>query len=216
MNKNRKSKKSRRMFKDSPRRVTSIDKEVPPPFHPTVCSVHRFRFVANSAATVTITRKNLLNLLLVATSATSTVRVIEGIRLRRVNIWSNPVIGVGAAVPSPLQTAQLEWIGENSPSTVISDTTMGVRPLHLSTSPPPSASNRWWSMSGFQETDDLFSLILPAASIVDVSVDIRFVEQEAPTAGDTPAGATLGQMYGGYLDGIATALLTPIGLVLLP
>jgi hypothetical protein len=71
-------------------------------------------------------------------------------------------------------------------------------------------------MSGSQETDVLFSLIIPASTIVDISVEIRVVEQEAPTAGDVPAGAVLGQMYGGFLDGIAGGTMSPIGLVPLP
>jgi hypothetical protein len=195
--------------------VKSLD---PPSFVPTLEVAHRFRFIVPVGAdgTQSITRKNLLNLVLVATSATTTVRLIQAIRLKRVSVWSNPIVGVGSSAESPLVTTSIEWLGENSPSTLISDTSMGVRPARVRSRPPPSASNRWWSISGFSETDVLFVLTYPGSSVVDVEVDIRLVEQEAPTAGDTPVGATLGQVYGSCLDGITTSALRPVGLTILP
>jgi hypothetical protein len=71
-------------------------------------------------------------------------------------------------------------------------------------------------MSGQQESDDLFTLLLPANSIIDIVADLRFVEQEAPTAGDVPAGATIGQLYGDYLDGITSGKILPSGYTTLP
>jgi hypothetical protein len=189
----------------------------PPSFTPTIKSAHRFRFNAlGGALDVPVTRKNILNLVLVATSDSSTVRLFEGVRLKSVEMWTNPIIGVGSDAASPLQTCSIEWLGENSPSTIISDTSMGVRPAHVFSKPPPSASNRWWSMSGPLETDILFSLSAPPSTIIDVVVDLRFVEQEAPTVGDYPTGATLGQVYGDYLDGIITGNFAPVGYTVLP
>jgi len=184
----------------------------PPPFVPTVSLSHRFRFTSGTNTGVfTITRASLLNLLVVATSATTSVRLLEAIRLRGVEIWTNPS-ALGAA-PSNLQ---LEWLGENGPSTVISNISMGVRPAHIRTQPPPRSSAQWWSMSGQQESDNLFVITVGANSVIDLTVDMRFVEQEAPVAGETPAGATLGQLYGDYLDGVISAKLLPIGLNALP
>lgn len=180
-------------------------------FVPTIRTTHKFRFSNTSAVSVSITRKNLLNLVQVASSAVTTVRVFQGVRLKGIETWSNPT-ALGAA-PS---TSQVEWAGENSPSTVVSDTGMGVRPAHIRTSPPPSSSNRWWCFSGSQETDVLFTISLPANSICDITVELRLVEQEAPVAGDVPVGATLGTLYGNYLDGIAGALMAPVGYNVLP
>jgi hypothetical protein len=184
----------------------------PPPFIPTLQLPHKFRFVngANSG-TFAITRARLLNLLCTATTAVTTVRLIQAIRLKRVQIWANPT-----ALGAPPTTIQLEWLGENAPSTVVSDTSMGVRPAHVSTSPPPSSSNRWWSMSGQLESDPLFTMVLPANCVIDVSTEVRTVEQETPFAGDIPAGATVGQFYGDYLDGITSGMLAPVGLVTIP
>jgi len=184
----------------------------PPQFVPTMALSHKFRYIngANSGV-FTITRANLLNQILVATSAVTTVRLFEGIRLQSVEVWANPT-----ALGSAPTEVQVEWLGENSPSTLNSDMTMGVRPSHVATTPPPSSSNRWWSMSGSQETDQLFLMRLPADCVIDVVCELRFVEAETPTAGDIPAGAVLGTLYGDYLDGIASGKLVPVGYNAIP
>jgi len=179
----------------------------PPPFVPTLSLSHRFRYKSGgNTGFFSITRGNLLNQLLVATSAVTTVRQMTAVRLKSVELWGNPV-ALGAA-PSELQ---LEWLGENSPSTVISDVPMGVRPSHIRATPPTASSNRWWSISGTSEADVIFKLFVSANTIIDVTMELRLVEQEAPVAGEVPAGAVLGQVYGNYLDGLASGQLTPLG-----
>jgi hypothetical protein len=110
----------------------------------------------------------------------------------------------------------LEWLGENSPSTIIDDMAVGVQPAIIDSTPPMSASNRWWCMSGTQESDNMFALTFEVGTIVDVTLELRFVDNETPTAGDVPAGATLGRMYGDYLDGVASGNLAPVGLTVIP
>jgi hypothetical protein len=163
-------------------------------------SNHTFRFSSTASALTTITRKNLLNLVLMANTAITTSRLFGAIRLRRVEIWTEPL-----ALGSAQEATSLEWIGENSPSTLLSDTPSGITPAHIRTTPPKFASERWWCISGSQEADGLFIIGQPtaaAASTVDVSVDIRFVDNEAAVAGDVPAGASAGEVYYNYLDGI--------------
>jgi hypothetical protein len=183
-----------------------------PPFIPTVTSNHVFRFLngANNGV-FTITRANLLNLLLVTPTAISSVRLLEAVRLKAVEIWSQP-----SQLGSANSSVTLEWLGQFGPSTVVSDIPVGVTPGHIRSSPPSDASERWWSMSGFNETDNLFTLSLPINCVIDVSLEMRFVEQESPTFADIPAGATVGQLYGYYLDGITSGKLAPTGLTVLP
>jgi hypothetical protein len=183
-----------------------------PPFIPTLKLSHKFRFLnGTNSGTFTITRARLLNLYLVATSTTTTARLMEAVRLRRVEVWTNPT-ALGAAPAS----CSLEWLGVQGSSTVTSDTTMGVTPAHIVCLPPRDSSDVWWSISNTNETDPLFTLILAANSVVDVTLDLRMVEQEAPFAGDIPTGAVLGTVYGDYLDGIGSAMLAPVGLTPLP
>jgi len=183
-----------------------------PPFIPTIKFSHKFRFVnGTNNGTFTITRAQLLNLVLVAPTTTTSTRIFEAVRLRMVEIWANPV-----ALGSAPTTISLEWLGPYGPSTVVSDISMGVSPAHIRTSPPAASSDQWWCMSGFNETDDLFTMILPADCVIDVAVDVRLVEQEAPTAGDFPTGASVGQTYGDYLDGLSSGKLVPVGFTVLP
>jgi len=183
-----------------------------PPFTPTIKFSHKFRFVnGTGSGTYTITRAQLLNLVVVTPSAITSARIFEAVRLKNVEVWSNP-----SALGSAPTTLSLEWLGPYGPSTVVSDTSMGVSPAHIRTSPPKSSSDMWWCMSGFNESDQLFTLILPADCVIDVTLDVRLVEQESPTAGDTPAGATIGQLYGSYLDGFPSKVLVPVGYTVLP
>jgi hypothetical protein len=181
---------------------------IPPQFVPTLALAHKFRFIDSTGGSYTITRASLLNLIVTATSAITTVRSLEAVRLISVRMWGSPS---GATI----ETISIEWLGENSPSTLISDSSMGVRPAHVHTSPPPTSSNQWWSISGSQETDDLFVIVTSVGTVLDISVEIRLVESEAPTAGPIPAGASLGQAYGVPLDGLG-GNLKPVGFVNLP
>jgi hypothetical protein len=184
----------------------------PPPFVPTMSLSHRFRFTNGSnAGTFVITRAQLLNLVSMATTAVTTVRVFQGVRLKQIEIWANPT-----ALGAPPNTLSVEWLGNNGPSTIHSDNSMGVLPAHVRTKPPARSSAQWWTLSNFDETDQLFSLVLPADCVIDVTMELRLVENEAPIAGDIPAGASVGQLYGDYLDGLASGKLSPVGYIPLP
>jgi len=184
----------------------------PPEFVASPTFGHTFRFTNGSnVGSFTITRANMLNLMQVAVTAITTMRPIEAIKLNRVRAWSNP-----PALGAPPTTTAVEWVGNQGPSVLHSDTSMGVRPACVMTRPPKDASERWWSMSNFNETDQLFTLILPADALVEVSTTIRLVDNESSIAGDIPAGATPGTFYYDYLDGIASGKLTPVSVAVLP
>jgi len=176
---------------------------IPPPYVPTMRLSHKFRFESGIYNGVfAISRKNLLNLVQLATSTTTTVRIFEAVKLKSVEVWTSPpALGTAPA------NVSVEWLGENSPSTVVSDTSMGVRPAHVRTKPPPSSSNRWWCISGSMETDTLFQLSVGPNSVIDVTLDLRLVESEPPTAGDAPTAAVNGTLYGNCLDGILGQLI---------
>lgn len=183
-----------------------------PPLITPLKLTHKFRFVSGSnSGAFLITRGNLLNMLLRATAATTSVRELQAVRLKSIEMWTNPPVLGGAPV-----SLFLEWNGFNSPSTYVTDQSMGVRPAHLIGTPPPESSNRWWSVSGNSESDVLFTITVPINSVIDVSAEVVMQEQESPVSGDAPTGATLGRLYGDYLDGRTTAKLAPVGYTVLP
>jgi hypothetical protein len=123
-------------------------------------------------------------------------------------MWGQP-----AALGGSNGSIVIEWEGNNAPSTIHSDTSIGVKPSYLSCKPPPDSSNRWWSISGSSETEVLCNLTYQAGTIIDMHVSLRFADDEAPVAAEngTGAAATVGHVYFNYLDGFASKHLTPVG-----
>jgi len=147
----------------------------------------------------------------IATSAVTAVDIIQAIKLSSVELWTNP-----QALGADPTSVSLEWnSSSNSPSILVSDTSMGVRPAHIRCTPPINSSASWWWVQGGAGAE-LFKLVVPANTIIDVVMELRVVDTDTPSAGDTPAGATIGQMYGGYLDGLTSGMLAPIGLTPIP
>jgi len=184
--------------------------QCPPEFVPTFAIGHKFRFtsVAQTLASKPITRAMLLNLYTMATTTTNQFRLITGIKINRVTLFGQP-----AALGSAPSTVQVEWTGAQAPSTIHSDTAIGVRAAIVRSRPPVDSSNRWWSISGSNETETLMLISGPAGTIVDLDCSVRFADDEAAVSGEagTGAGATVGTVYWNYLDGFASKVLAPVG-----
>jgi len=185
----------------------------PPVFSTTQSYGHVFRFLSDGGTTnLGITRKNLLNLYLVATSTTSTARVYSAVRLKRIRMWTAP-----ASLGDAANTAEIEWVGFYAPSVTHSCASSGVEVGFLDLVPPTSSSDPWWTVSGSNETEILFYIKMSQYSTVDVHLTCHLSDNETATTGDVPIGATLGTFYFNYLDGISSGHLAPVGNVnLLP
>jgi hypothetical protein len=187
----------------------------PPEFVPTFAIGHKFRFQnSNTAATaLPITRAMLLNLYTMATTTTNQNRLITAIKLVKIQVWGQPPALGSAPTPSVV-----EWVGNHAPSTIHSDTPIGVNPSYVKTR-APADSNRWWSISGTDESEVLCKLSAPVGSTFDVSVTLRFADDEAAVSGEngTGAAATVGRVYWNFLDGFTSGKLIPVGgVTLLP
>jgi len=181
----------------------------PPEFISTPSVGKTFRFTnATAVVSLPITRNMLLNLMTVATTTTNQARIFDAVKLKRVRCWGEP-----PALGSAPTSLQVEWLGNQAPSTIHSDTAIGVRPAFVDTRPPLDSSDRWWSISGTNGSEVLFNYTGPAGSIVDVMLSFRLNDDEAAIFGEagTAAGATIGVMYYNYLDGFASKKLAPVG-----
>jgi len=150
----------------------------------------------------------LLNLYTMATTTTQQDRIITAIKLKRIRMWTEP-----GALGGTAATNVVEWKGLNAPSTIHSDTSMGVRPAFIDSRPPVDASNRWWSISGMNETEVLVNLAGANPTIIDIDCSVRFADDEAAVGGENGTGAasTIGKVYWNYLDGFTSKLLAPVG-----
>jgi len=182
----------------------------PPEFVPTLSIGKTFRFetLTGAVTALPVTRAMLLNLYTMATTTTIQNRIITAVKLKRVRVWGQPPV-LGAAG----STVVVEWVGTQAPSTIHSDTSMGVRPSFVDTRPPADSSDKWWSISGSNESEVLFNITAPIGAVVDVSLSLRLADDEAAVQGEdgTAAGSIAGRVYFNYLDGFVSKMLTPVG-----
>lgn len=176
----------------------------PPSRNLTPAMEHVFRFQATGTATqVSVTRGQLLNLIGVSDSLTALTadRILGAAKLRSISVWS-PVIA--SFVP---QTITVEWVGLNAPSSLVSDSSEGLKPAALRTSPPPDSSADWWSIIGQNESEVLMLISCPTASIIDLSMKYKLIDNE-PKSTFTVATSSLTGAQVGYsrLDGSAGVL----------
>jgi hypothetical protein len=185
----------------------------PPQMIATFGGRQRVRFNANAAlSNVDITQANLMDLVFVATSATTATRALFSIRLRSVEIWAPMASDL---VPV---TASIEYLSGSAlfggRSQIHSDTSMGsAQPAHVRAAPASEALASKWFNSGASAT--LFRLNGPDNSIIDV--DFEYTLNDAGSATsivNAPVGAATGAMYYGALDGLraATTKLPPVSL----
>lgn len=180
-------------------RIVGPNPSHPPSRNLTPLMTHVFRFQASTQASqVAVSRGGLLNLIGFGVLATSTgARLFGAVKLRKIRVWSPIVSGFAP------QLITVEWTGLNAPSSLHSDSSEGLTPATVHTSPPPDSSADWWSISGQNESEVLMLITCPSASIIDVTVDIRLADNESAVSF---AQATLasGQVGYGRLDGTGT------------
>lgn len=193
----------------------------PPQIDTAIClRGHKFRFKASAAlVNVQMQTSDFLQLLAVANTTTTASSLISAFRIRRVSIWGPP-----AADLIPV-TVSLEYNQTSSAGSVgqrprlFLDTSVGATEVAcVSAKPPPqSAASMWQLYSTQASSGGAFILNGPVNSVVDVQMDFILQNGETVIANLATTAATVGRVYGGYLDGPpSTSLLVPEGLVPLP
>lgn len=169
----------------------------PPQNSNTVISRHRFRFVANGAGglTRTLNDRDFLDLLCVATGAAVAYRVLAGVKIIEIEMWSANS-GVAA------NTVQIEWSetsGTGGPGMTLSDTAIGINDIaHICAKPLKESRASFW-LANLGNT--VCEIVCPQGTVVDVTLDICFFDSEAPIAvTGAVAAATTGKFYYRPLD----------------
>jgi hypothetical protein len=177
----------------------------PPQFRSTIQVSRRVRYTASSAgSSLSLTRADLLNHLVVNTSANANARVVSGFKLNRFEIW-----GAGSS-SFGLGTSSVEWTSTYGPSKVVSDTSMTIEPSHVVTTPPPQSLASFWSLTGSSESDVIAILNFPANSVLDMNYEVIFQNLETPVSVSTVAAGTVGNLYMLPLFGIVSNALVPV------
>jgi hypothetical protein len=172
----------------------------PPQLKTNVSLNHVYRFVSTTATATVITNQNLLFAAgTVVATATSVYSMYSSVRVKRVSIWT----------PPPSQgsnsTCSVEWIGgANTNNSEFSDTTVSTaQPAMVSCQPPVSSLAHFWSNSG--SSLNLFTIVAPSGSIIDISLALILNDNEnGPLLLTVVAGTPGNAAYIG-MDGLATA-----------
>jgi len=167
--------------------------------------IHRYRFKATAAYSGSISSVELLGVPgMIAASATDLYPFTKSARIVRVEVWSPT-----ATSSTPVDLVLTWAASDRTPNARVMDTSINVsQPAHISAKPPKDSLASFW----FQDTDvELFTLICPAGSIVDLTMESILRNATSAAAVVTVTGATAGLTYYGYLDGDSTHLLEPVG-----
>jgi len=202
---------------------TVVRNEVPNPpkiAAPLVVSVRRrFQMAAATAGTgELIYGAYLLDMLKVGVNSTSAYRLVQSLKIKRIEMWSQISVASGSTTNVSIPVAVC-WSGSNwSPSYEMIDSSIGEQSSHLVTSPPRGSAASEWIISGGQfdsgnsSLTELFRLYGTEGTIVDVWFDLVFRADNTSATICTflTTGYVAGQLYYGNLDA-TTANIVPIG-----
>jgi hypothetical protein len=166
----------------------------------------RMRFILNAAMVdQSVTFQNLLDIFLIASSATTGYDLFDSVRIRAIEIWAIPVIGNAT-------TCSVTWlgtvVGQAGQSKTVTDTSMGVQPAHIRATPGPRSAQSLYQQSG---TGLCCQLTAPAGSVVDMELSFSARFASGVAAQNPLVAASAGVLYVRGFDGlpIATTKATP-------
>lgn len=181
----------------------------PPPIRPQASHRQKMRFMCDTSGTLTVSFTDLLDCLLVATTATQVFQQYDFVRVRLVEVWCASTT-LGSPITVGVQFNGGSSNGLTGDGRIISDTSMSQEPAHVRARPDRRSQAGSWNTNN--ATSSAFTIVTPSQAIIDVECDYRN-EVSAPTlAQNVAVGATIGQFYYRGLDGIAfaTTKYTPI------
>lgn len=157
------------------------------------------RFRCTTAGSQAVTFANLLDTMLVATTATTGFDLWDAVKVNFVEMWSVPTSGV--------TTVTIEFPGAlgvgAGDGRIASDTSVGLSPAHIKVRPSRvSAAGQW------QTTNALTAFSLnqcPQDTVIDVDCSFRNSTLAPQSVAAAPVAANPGQFYYRGLDGLALA-----------
>jgi len=161
-----------------------------------VAQMRLLRFTVTAATgNFVITYQNLLDSILIATTAIQGFNLFDLVRIVKVEVWSQAAIGT----PTTVGVTFVTTTGDRA---IHTDTSLGVKPAHVLAHPSPLSLASFFQLSG---GGNAFIIQAPGGSIVDVSVELRTINSLPIVAQNALVGATVGDIYYRGLDGLASA-----------
>ncbi len=169
-----------------------------------VDKVVRFKHAA-ALSNVSVIGQDLLDLFCVATSAVAAYGLATSVKVRKLEMWVDPVAGGSFASIEDLTNGNV-----GAPNRIKEDTTLGLtRPAHVVWKPAAGSLQSLWVNQGVG--GKLFELNTSGAGYVDVHYSFVLQDGETPVAvGAAVAGATVGQLYCRALNSSTGTNLVPV------
>jgi hypothetical protein len=145
-----------------------------------------------------ITILNLLETVLMATTALAPFRMFDAVRVRHIRVWAVAALGTPTTVAVVFLGNGQNGAGDRK---IVSDTSLGVQPAYVKAVPDKGSSLHLWQGSTSNMTVEVTA---PAGSIIDVVMDLRN-DNTAAAATNASVGATVGGIFYRGLDGLAAA-----------
>jgi hypothetical protein len=157
----------------------------------------RLRYTVTAAVvSQAITPQNVLDTVLIATTATVGYNLFDIFRVRQVEVWGQAALGTPSTIT--LLFAQ-NATGDQS---IHTDTSLGVKPAYVKAVPSDRSLASFFNVTS---NATLFLVSAPAGSILDLSCDFRTTNSQATAAQNALVAATAGELYYRGLDGVAIA-----------
>jgi hypothetical protein len=159
----------------------------------------RVRFITNATVLANITFQNLLDTILISTSATAGFDLFEFVKIRRIEMWALGTIGSSDALSLQYGGGTTGVVGDNR---IHVSNSMGIEPAYINAKPSPKALVSNYQMS---TTAVAFTLEAPAGCVVDVELSFINSYGSAVAAQNALVAAAVGTVYLRGLDGLAAA-----------
>jgi hypothetical protein len=174
----------------------------PPQIFPQISHHQRLRFTNPAGANTSVAVINLLDAILIATSAVQGYQLFDQVKLKSIELWSQATLG--ATTPNSIQIAFIgDTGGDAGDGRVFGDTSMSIEPAHIYARPAKlSAAAMWQSKTSGM---NLFSVVAPAGSVLDIEVAYRNSDIGPNVVLNALVGATTGQVYYRGCDGLPIA-----------
>jgi len=142
-----------------------------------------------------ITFGNLLDAMLVATTAIAGFQLFDLVKIRKIRCWGQAALGTPSTVEIQYNTAT----GDNI---VHTDTSLGIKPAYVHARPSLKSLASFWQLN---TGGNVFQLTCPAGSVIDVHLSFKTSNQNPTAVANALVGANPGEFYFRGLDALATA-----------
>jgi hypothetical protein len=156
----------------------------------------RVRYVATAAFAQAITYDNLLDLILIATAATTGATLFHRVRIRGIEMWGISAVGTPTSVSAQFNGSGTGTQGDGKFHT---DTSMGIQPAHLVARPvKDSFPDLFQNASGATA----FTIEGSAGTVIDLMLSYQQLNGLTQATGNPLIAAVAGTLYWRGLDAL--------------